>query len=165
MNDINDFMSNDDMYRLCDRDQPIDRFWSSYSSPEPESIHSDSEWERSQASTPGIGLVVGSNPSFRFKYLVAPESEPLPTGTINQVVMSDGLALLPRDGEEGAARVIRECKAYCTATPALNESVLPLSIEVMLHDREYETAEGLVDWNLKESSTLPDLSESTETSS
>src|SRR5260221_8428430 len=163
MNDIDDFMSNDDMYQLCDR--PRDQLWSSYSSPEPESVHSDSEWERSQASTPGIGLVVGSNPSFGFKYLVAPESEPLLTGTFNQVVMRDGLALLPRDGEEGAARVIRECEAYRTATRALNESVLLSSIEVMLHDHEYETAEGLVDWNLKQSSTLPDLSESTEMSS
>jgi len=43
--------------------------------------------------------------------------------------------------------------------------VLLSLIEVMLHDREYETAEGLVDWNLKQSSTLPDLSESTEMSS
>src|SRR5260221_12368054 len=49
--------------------------------------------------------------------------------------------------------------------PAPDCARWPSSIEVMLHDCKYETAEGLVNWNLKESSTLPDLSGTTEMSS
>jgi hypothetical protein len=33
------------------------------------------------------------------------------------------------------------------------------SIDTISHDPKYETAEGLVDWNLEDSSSLPDLSD------
>src|SRR5258708_36516447 len=78
--------------------------------------------------------------------------------TINQVVARDSSLLPCAEGKGGVAQVD---EAFRTATSALieSESTCSLSIDTISHDPKYETAEGLVDWNLKDSSTLPDLSD------
>ncbi len=74
-------------------------------------------------------------------------------------------SLLPQaEGKGGVAQVD---EAFRTATSALIEfeSTCSSSINTTSHDPEYETTEGLVDWNLEDSSTLPDLSDSAGMSS
>ncbi len=54
MNDIGDFMSNNNVYQHCDGDRPREEPWSLPSSSESERIHSDSGMEYNQEYTPDI---------------------------------------------------------------------------------------------------------------
>src|SRR5258708_24756229 len=155
-NDIDNFMSKKgDAYQCCDRDQPREELRPSYSSSEPESIHLDSESEHSQDSELESGGSVHGNPPFGSKSHVAPDFEPSSDLCTSYRVISNSSALSQLEGKKGVAQVD---EAHCTATPVLNDSTThPLSIDITSHDLEYGAVEALVDWNLKESSTLSEF--------
>src|SRR5258708_26289968 len=156
-----DFVSvkeEEDEYQYHHRDQFGDEIWSLPSSSESEREHLDSRlghsqeyWRETEGSVDG-NLPIGS------KLHVISEFESSNLCTISQVLARDG-SVLPQ-AEEKRAQVDQ---AFCTATPALIESELTcaLSIDTLSNDPEYETVEGLADWNVKDSSILPDLSDST----
>ena len=156
MNDIDNFMSKKgDTYQCCDMDQPREELRPSYSSSEPESIHLDSESECSQDSELESRGSVHGNPPFGSKSHVAPDFEPSSDLCTSYRVISNSSALSQLEGKRGVAQVD---EAHCTATPVLNDSVThPLSIDITSHDLEYGAVEALVDWNLKESSTLSEF--------
>src|SRR5258708_7424392 len=155
-NDIDNFMSKKgDAYKCCDRDQPREELRPSYSSSEPESIHLDSDAECSQDSELESRGSVHGNPPFGSKSHVAPDFEPSSDLCTSYRVISNSSALSQLEEKRGVAQVY---EAHCTATPVLNDSVThPLSIDITSHDLEYGAVEALVDWNLKESSTLSEF--------
>src|SRR6266436_1155049 len=140
---------------FVDRDQPREELRPSYSSSEPESIHLDSESEHSQDSELESRGSVHGNPPFGSKSHVAPDFEPSSDLCTSYRVISNSSALSQLEGKRGVAQVD---EAHCTATPVLNDSAMhPLSIDITSHDLEYGAVEALVDWNLKESSTLSEF--------
>ncbi len=170
MDNINKFESEDFMtasekearyqYQCCDQlKEGLETSHSSGSESEPECIVSG--LIHSQESKLEIGGSVYGNPPFKSKPQVTPEFEPSNLCTVNQVLVKDSPQA---EGKGGVAQVD---EAFRTATSVLIEfeSTCSLSINTISHDPEYETAEGLVDWNLEDSSALPDLSESTGMSS